>query len=222
MHIAIIGIDTDCGKTHATAMLAWALHRAGVSFATQKWVQTGADTPIDWQAHAKFLPHMPPFSIEHCPYLFNTPASPHLAAHLQNTRIDGDKIHQSAQKLIKTHRHLISETAGGVLVPINKHDDNLSLIQKWRLPVILVVHARLGSINHTRLTLLALKNHVNLVGVLFNDYICTDRVITDDTRALFLDYLHHFKGTQMLDLPSLPSDDFYQGAMAMLSAHLSS
>jgi dethiobiotin synthetase len=96
-------------------------------------------------------------------YALQTPASPHLAAKMDNITIDLKKIIEP-----KTKNHLVIEGAGGIFVPLNESDCVIDLIQ-LDYKVIVVSRHYLGSINHTLLTIEALKNRgINTAGIIFN------------------------------------------------------
>jgi dethiobiotin synthetase len=96
-------------------------------------------------------------------YAYKEPLSPHLAAQLEKDRIDIEKI------VLPEVRHLIIEGAGGVLVPINDKYLMVDLIKKLGTPVILVARTALGTINHTLLSLEALRSrNISVLGVIMN------------------------------------------------------
>jgi dethiobiotin synthetase len=96
-------------------------------------------------------------------YALNTPASPHLAAELDNIVIDLKKIIEP-----KTENHLVIEGAGGIFVPLNSNDCVIDLIQP-DYKVIVVSRHYLGSINHTLLTIEALENrNIAIAGIIFS------------------------------------------------------
>lgn len=96
-------------------------------------------------------------------YLLNTPASPHLAAELDGVVIDLKKIEEPI-----TQNHLVIEGAGGLYVPLNDTDTIADLI-KPDYKVIVVSRHYLGSINHTLLTVEALKQrNIAVAGIVFN------------------------------------------------------
>lgn len=143
----ITGIGTDVGKTVVSAILSEALEAT-----YWKPVQAGdlgfSDT-LKIKAYCSgkvsFLPER---------YRLNTPASPHFAA-----KLDGIEIQLSDFELPKVDGDLLVEGAGGLLVPINEKGLlYIDLIQHFNLPIILVSRHYLGSINHTLLSLEALKN----------------------------------------------------------------
>jgi dethiobiotin synthetase len=154
MRVFISGTDTNVGKTLISSWLA--LH---TGFAYFKPIQTGTIEARDSEevrrlSCAKVYPEI---------YSYQHPSSPHLAAKLENDAIDIDRIH------LPQTDHLIIEGAGGVLVPINDSYLVVDLIQKLGVPVILVARTSLGTINHTLLSLEALRSRgVKVLGVIMN------------------------------------------------------
>jgi dethiobiotin synthetase len=94
----------------------------------------------------------------------NAPLSPHASAAL-----DGVQIQLSDFTLPQTSNHLIVEGAGGLMVPLNNQDLMLDLIHQLKIPVILVSRNYLGSINHTILSIEALKHRkIPIAGIVIN------------------------------------------------------
>lgn len=157
MKIFVTGISTDVGKTIASAIITQALE-------ADYWkpVQAGDLNDSDSHKIQKYISNNK--SILHPnSYALQTPASPHLAAKMDNITIDLKKIIEP-----KTKNHLVIEGAGGIFVPLNERDCVIDLIQQ-DYKVIVVSRHYLGSINHTLLTIEALKNHgINIAGIIFN------------------------------------------------------
>jgi dethiobiotin synthetase len=158
--IFITGTGTDVGKSVVAAMLL-----AGTRGFYWKPVQSGLE-PIsdsDWVRRATDLPqdHFLPET-----YRFRNPLSPHAAAALEGVRID---LTAFRLPVLPGPGHLIVEGAGGVLVPLNERHFMLDLIVQLALPVLVVASSRLGTINHTLLTLQALRSRrVSVVGIVLN------------------------------------------------------
>ena len=183
----ITGIATDIGKTYATGILARHLLSSGKSVITQKLIQTGVTAPIadDIRTH-RTLMNVPLMDVDTdgttCPLTFVKPASPHLSARLENRTINLDDITHATDKLNERFNIVLLEGAGGVLVPINDHILTLDYIATHDYPVIVVTSARLGSINHTLLTLEAIHARgLRLFAVVFNHHFDTDGDISADT-----------------------------------------
>ncbi|WP_435931375.1 dethiobiotin synthase [Moraxella bovoculi] len=183
----ITGIDTDIGKTYATGILARHLLTCGKSVITQKLIQTGVTAPIadDIRTH-RTLMNVPLMDMDTdgttCPLTFVKPASPHLSARLENRTINLDDITHATARLNARFDIVLLEGAGGVLVPINDHILTLDYIATQGYPVVVVTSARLGSINHTLLTLEAIHARgLRLFAVVFNHHFDTDGDISADT-----------------------------------------
>lgn len=164
MKLFITGISTDVGKTIASAIIVEALQ-------ADYWkpIQAGDLDNSDSHKIANYISNNchPERSrrtfIHENSYKLNTPASPHFSAELDGVTIDLKNIKEP-----KTQNHLVIEGAGGVLVPLNETDCVIDLIQK-DYKVIVVSRHYLGSINHTLLTIDALKNRqLNIAGIIFS------------------------------------------------------
>lgn len=195
----ITGTDTDIGKTITTGALASHLLDAGKSVITQKLIQTGVTNEVadDIITHRKMM-GIKPFDVDKdgttCPFVFAKPASPHLSARLERRTIDTDIINHATDKLNVGFDVVLLEGAGGVLVPMTDELLTLDYIKARGYPVILVTSARLGSINHTLLSLEAIKARgLTLFGVVFNHHFDTDDDISHDTLNFLQKYLtqHH-------------------------------
>jgi dethiobiotin synthetase len=156
--IYITGIGTDVGKTVVAAIITKALE-ATYFKPIQCGIENGTDK--DW---VKKITHC---NVEDELYVLQLPASPHLAAKAENVFIDKDII---ATYIEKSNKSLITEGAGGLLVPINNHETFLDIIKTHPLPTIVVSRNYLGSINHSLLTAALLQqNGIHKVAWVFND-----------------------------------------------------
>ncbi len=190
----ITGIDTDIGKTIVTGLIAKYLHHKGVKTITQKMVQTGCtDTCEDILIHRKIMDvNLFPEDKQQmtCSYLFKHPASPHLAADLEKRKIDPRFIQEQTVELKKNFDLVLIEGAGGLQVPLNRDVTILDYIERYQIPVVLVSSSKLGSINHTLLSLDALKQrNLDLKGVVYNTYPESDPYISADSIKVIADYL---------------------------------
>ncbi|MBC7642897.1 MAG: dethiobiotin synthase, partial [Flavobacterium sp.] len=121
-------------------------------------------------------------------YQLNTPASPHHAAAIDNIVIDLRKIIEP-----KTQNHLVVEGAGGLFVPLNNKDCVIDLIQP-DYKVIVVSRHYLGSINHTLLTIEALKSRkITIAGIIFSgdENQATESIILSKTKINFIGRINH-------------------------------
>jgi len=144
----ITGTDTGIGKTVVSALLCAALDAF-----YWKPIQTGTRDGTDRNMVMK-LARLPRNRTLPEAYRFAPPVSPHLAAKRAGVRIDLRKIKMPR---IASHANVIVEGAGGVLVPINEKQLMIDLMAKLQLPVLLVARTALGTINHTLLSLAALR-----------------------------------------------------------------
>ena len=165
----ISGIDTDIGKTYATGMIAKALMQQGINVITQKLVQTGVSVNSDsgeMNIADDIVTHrqlmgipLQPCDIDSstCPYRYEKPASPHLATRLSGEVLDPELITSATKRLQAEYDLVLLEGAGGLLVPITEQLLTLDYIAAQGYPIVLVTSGRLGSINHTLLSLEAIK-----------------------------------------------------------------
>ncbi|MGR3615081.1 MAG: dethiobiotin synthase [Paracoccaceae bacterium] len=152
--LIVTGTDTGIGKTVFSAGLVQAL---GAVY--WKPVQSGLEEETDSQIVARLSgrPALPEG------YIFDLPASPHLSAEAEGAEIDPGTLN-----LPMTDEVLVAEGAGGLMVPLNRDTLYLDLFARWRAPVILCARTQLGTINHTLLSLRALRDvGCIVVGVAF-------------------------------------------------------
>lgn len=193
----ISGIDTDIGKTIATGLMAKALLAKGHSVITQKIAQTGC-TGIaeDIKEHRNLMGmDLLPEDKEGltCPYVFSKPCSPHLAAELNDTSLDLEKIKKTTETLAAQYDHVLLEGAGGLMVPLIREVTFLDYLQKQSYPLILVTSPRLGSINHTLAALeLAKGRGIQVKGIIYNCHRISDGDICKDSRSIFIQYLSKY------------------------------
>jgi len=174
--VFITGTDTEVGKTVVTGLLGRFLSDKGYNVITQKWIQTGCKSfPDDIFSHLNFMKRKR-FDIrnylEHvCPYTFKLASSPHLASKLEKRKIRQGKIKNSFSILSKEFDSVLVEGTGGALVPFNNKKMVIDIAGQLHLPVLLVVSNKLGCINHTLLTIEAIRSRgLKLLGIVFNNY----------------------------------------------------
>ncbi|MCX6184055.1 MAG: dethiobiotin synthase [Flavobacterium sp.] len=173
----VTGIGTDVGKTIASAILTEALQ-------ADYWkpIQAGDLEHSDSIKIKSQISNSKSHIFENS-YQLNTPASPHYAAELDGITIDLKQIKEP-----KTSNHLVIEGAGGLLVPLNDTDCIIDLIQN-DYEVILVSRHYLGSINHTLLSLEALKSrNIPCAGIIFSgdENPATESIILAKSGVKFL------------------------------------
>lgn len=164
--IFITGIGTGVGKTLTAACVTEALQ-------ADYWkpVQTGLEDGTDTDTVRSLLSN----SVSVCHkevYCLREPASPHLAARLEQVRIDMAPILRQADLIQPADRWLVIEGAGGLMVPLNEDEFTLDLIAKLGAQVIIVAQNYLGSINHSLLTAKVLQHSgIPVLGWIFSgDY----------------------------------------------------
>lgn len=156
MRFFVTGTDTDVGKTVFSAALAGALDAT-----YWKPVQAGTVPQSDSDT-VKNLSGLPGGQILAEAYRLTTPCSPHRAAELDRVQIDPDELQ------LPDADPLIVEGAGGLFVPLNREMLVIDLVATWQMPVILVARTRLGTINHSLLSIEALRSRkIPLLGIAF-------------------------------------------------------
>ena len=166
MSLVVVGTDTEVGKTVVSAVVL-ARYARRRRLAYWKPLATGADGDTDTGLVRRWVGHRVEVLEE--TYLYDPPVSPHLAARLASRPIDPElilgKLVQHA--LDDPRRNLVVEGIGGLHVPITDQGYLLShLLQDMHLPCLLVARSGLGTINHTLLSLEALrKRKLELAGV---------------------------------------------------------
>ena len=163
--IAIVGIGTEVGKTLVSAI-------ATLAFEATYWkpIQTGylnGKGDID----SKTIFHWTNAPIHPEAYLLQEPLSPHIAAKIDDVKIDISTL----QIPKEIQGNLVIETAGGLMVPINDDLVYLDIIQQWNIPVILTMNQYLGNINHTLLSIEMLKSkNIPILGIVSNGVALPD------------------------------------------------
>jgi dethiobiotin synthetase len=188
--IIVTGTDTGIGKTVFSAGLAGALD--GYYW---KPVQSGLEDETDSDA-VRRLSSLAPERVLPERYRLTTPASPHLAAHIDGVAIDADGLDLPA-----TPAPLVIEGAGGLMVPLTREVTYLDVFARWRAPLVLCARTTLGTINHTLLSIEVIRaREIPLLGIAFIGDANTDseRTIVDIGRTRRLGRLPH--------LPQLDAD----------------
>jgi dethiobiotin synthetase len=181
--IFVSGTDTGIGKTVFSAALAGTLD--GFYW---KPIQAGLNDETDSQtvlrlsglAAERVLPES---------YRLRTPASPHLAAER-----DGVTIDHEALLVPEKDRPLVVEGAGGLLVPLTRNVTYLDLMARWRVPVVLCARTALGTINHSLLSIEALRARgVAMLGIAFigEANVESERIIVEMGKVRRLGRLPH-------------------------------
>ncbi len=192
----ITGTDTDVGKTALSALLLAELRRRQIDAAPMKPVQTGCCAAITGTRHEAALGCSEPNSLlpnasclvpdldyslsmasmsvspenyaNMSPCRFEPACSPHLAAEMAGTEIEIAEIVIAARKLASEYEFILAEGAGGILVPLNRRETMLDLMQALKYPVLIAARPGLGTINHTLLSIRTLRSDgLEIAGIVF-------------------------------------------------------
>jgi dethiobiotin synthetase len=156
--IVVTGTDTEIGKTVFAAGLADML---GACY--WKPIQSGLEGETDSEIVAR-LGGLPPDRILPERYRLTTPVSPH-----QSAAIDGVRIDMSALEVPEAGgRPLVIEGAGGLMVPLDQTTLYIDVFARWRFPVVLCARTALGTINHSLLSIEAMRRReIEILGMAF-------------------------------------------------------
>jgi len=156
--IIICGTDTDVGKTIVSSFFV-----QGLKSIYWKPIQSGTEEGTDTQTVCKLL-NLDPNRYLSERYKFKAPVSPHWAAERESSFIEPNNLH-----LPDLDKLIIIETAGGLMVPLNRNWLQIDQLKVWGAPIILVARTGLGTLNHTLLSLEALRNrNIHVLGIVLN------------------------------------------------------
>jgi dethiobiotin synthetase len=166
MHFFITGTDTGVGKTHFTAWLVQAWRRAGLDAVALKPIASGdrEDAVALQRAMDSRL------SLDEInPLHFREPAAPIVAAALENRTIDFAKLNATIRDTAARFTHVAVEGVGGWRVPLAKNYEVRDWARDLALPVVVVARGRLGTLNHTQLTVESIRAAgVTCAGIVVN------------------------------------------------------
>lgn len=171
--IFVAGTDTNVGKTHVCGLLLDFLFKQGIKVGYQKWVATGPEFPPADLVECLRVADQPvdPDAVEwQVPCHFSLAASPHLAAEQEGAVIDPVLIRERYQEMSARHELLVVEGVGGLMVPLRRDLLFIDFLGELKIPTLLVARSGLGTINHTLLSLAALRERqIPILGVVFSD-----------------------------------------------------
>jgi len=205
----ITGTDTGVGKTWVTSLLVRELLAASVSVGACKPVCSGATldsmtSPPRWEdvdtLHAALNGK---FSRELiCPQTFDAPLSPPAAAELEGKTVDPELLRSAITRWHNEVDLLLVEGAGGFLSPLTHNETNADLAADIGFPILVVATNQLGAINHTLLTLEAIRNRgMDVLGVVLNNNVTkTDEpsATSDRMRSTNVEDIARFGGVEVL------------------------
>ncbi len=170
----ITGTDTGVGKTVVTGVVGLALIDFGLRVGVMKPIETG--TAFDNPQHTSDGERLRDLLIPHesldfiSPYRFEPSLAPLAAAQWAGTSIDLARITAAFQIMTKRYAYLLVEGVGGVMAPLSAKQDVRAMMAQLKLPCLVVGRATLGSVNHTLLTLAALKEYrLKVLAVVVNE-----------------------------------------------------
>jgi dethiobiotin synthase len=186
----VTGTDTEVGKTVVCGILLQR-YGAGADLGYWKPVATGAEGDRDLDTVRSLVNDDDlAWPLEAC--LFGPPVSPHLAARWKGESIETRALTERFGEIARgSERNWVVEGIGGVMVPLNDEGDVVAdLIEAMGLPCLVVARSTLGTINHTLLTLEALRcRNVEVAGVVLNG------PVNDDNREA----IERFGSTRVID-----------------------
>lgn len=221
IRLGITGTDTGVGKTTVARAVVLLLRARGLRVEAMKPVETGvAADDARSDAHAlRAAAHSRAPMTDVRPIVLDEPLAPWMAARRAGRTLDRAALDAAFTRLERGADAIVVEGAGGVLVPVTRDDDYLALFARWRLGVLVVAANRLGAINHTLLTVRAIRAAgLELRGVVLNE---VDPAPPDVARATNLEALRELlDGTPVVPLPWLaaPGDDAGVARVATRSA----
>ncbi len=169
--IFLTGTDTGCGKTRVGVALAGAARAQGLRVRVLKPVETGCEerngalVPADAIRLAEAAEDRRELDLI-CPYRLRVPAAPDVAARKQGVEIDPARIEKLYREAAAQADLVLIEGAGGLLVPLGPGLDMAGLARRSGWPLLLVARARLGTLNHTLLSLEAARTRgLRVLGV---------------------------------------------------------
>lgn len=158
----VTGTDTEVGKTLVSGALILKLRELGRNAIGFKPVVAGTyqgqngeyiNEDIETLRVASNLPQTQSI----CPFVLDTPAAPHIVANANGIELNVNKLLESFTGIQNENDFVVVEGAGGFIVPLNDHESLADFAQKIDLPIIVVVGMKLGCLNHTLLTIEAIK-----------------------------------------------------------------
>jgi dethiobiotin synthetase len=185
--LLIAGTDTGVGKTLVAGAIADWFKRRGRRVAVSKPCATGCrheregliSEDAEFLAHCADTPH--PLHVV-CPQRYSEPLAPAVAAERAKKPVEWEEIERSIQTMSVGADVLIVEGVGGIMTPMDLKHTFLDVAVWLGLPVVIVARAGLGTINHTLLTIAALRGRgVKVAGVVINRYPAETPGVAEET-----------------------------------------
>lgn len=166
----VTGTDTGVGKTVAATALVYRLRMAGLRAVGMKPVASGCERTPEGLRNEDALALQAasdpsPVYGDVNPYALALATAPQLAAHAMGVRVDLERLHGAHRRLVAQADAVVVEGVGGWAAPLDDELDQVDLVRRLDLPVVMVVGLRLGCLNHARLTARAIEaDGVRMIG----------------------------------------------------------
>jgi dethiobiotin synthetase len=185
----ITATDTGVGKTLIAGAIAKIISQKGKKVGVFKPVATGCKKTKQGLVNkdAQFLAHCVNNELDLDiinPIRFETPAAPFACEKAENKKVDLEKIAAAYKQICQKSDFVIVEGIGGIRVPITDGIDVLTMAKTFNLPVVAVARSKLGTINHTLLTIDTIRRAgLSLAGVIINGYDENTKDLAEKTNA---------------------------------------
>ena len=188
----ITGTDTGVGKTVVAGAIAAWFRRQGSRVGVLKPIATGCERRREGlvSTDAEFLAHFAdsrhPLDLI-CPQRYGEALAPAVAAERGGQPVDWSAVGRSMDLICRDTDVLIVEGVGGVMVPLDDRHTVLDLASWLGLPTVVVARPGLGTINHTLLTINALRQATRIAGVVINRYPADTAGVAEETNPRVID-----------------------------------
>jgi dethiobiotin synthetase len=166
----VTATDTGVGKTEVACAILAAARGEGLDAVGMKPAQSGVspDEPSDAERLRAASGGVEPLEVV-CPYSFAAPLAPAVAARVEGRAVSFARVLAAARAIAARHEAIVVEGAGGLLVPLTDRETYADLAAALALPVLVVARAGLGTVNHTALTVEALRRRgLAIAGIVLN------------------------------------------------------
>ncbi len=226
MNIFITATDTDAGKTYVSKGIVQELLKRGKKTAYFKPFQSGIIENVLSDADTICTTKNTDLLTTKNSYITKTPCTPSISAKIDNIEIDINKVKKDYAKLKKNNDVVITEGSGGLFVPVNNELLISDIIKELNLPCIIIARPNLGTINHTLLTVHALKSlNIDILGIVISNYpknsndpciTTAPRLIEEFSKKLDEKFKYGNYDTKILDIVNHNENNFEKIVDAIL------
>ncbi|MFN3813075.1 MAG: dethiobiotin synthase [Aquificaceae bacterium] len=198
--LMITGTDTNVGKTFIAYNLIYSLKEKGIKVGYLKPIETGA---VSLPTDGSLIVSITEQDIsEAVPVIFSLPLSPYASILEERKDFSLYELYWHYRDMLKRYDFLVVEGAGGIAVPVKKNYNYSKLARDWKLPVLLVAKAGLGTINHIFLSFYYIKSMgINILGIVMNGFTGED--VSERTNPAIVEELTHIKPVKVPRVDSL-------------------